>query len=264
MRRILMIYFFVLYSLNDTAQPRIYSPTNAHSHNDYENPRPFHAAYEHAFGSIEADIFLLDGKLFVAHDEHELKLRRTLEDLYLRPLDSVLQAHNEHAYADTKQSLQILIDVKTEAKATLAKLIEILRNHPTLINTPSLRWVISGNRPPQNEFASYPPFILFDGVMSQSYEAPALQKIAMMSDNFKSYSSWNGLGALPETDKSTLEEIIGKWHSRHIPVRFWNAPDQPEAWTWFIRLKSDFINTDHIPELATFLNASGGKGNERW
>lgn len=45
-------------SLVGIGQPNLYSTINAHSHNDYENPIPFHTAYDNTFGSIEADIFL--------------------------------------------------------------------------------------------------------------------------------------------------------------------------------------------------------------
>jgi alkaline phosphatase len=38
-----------------------YTIANTHSHNDYEQPIPFWTAYNAQFGSIEADIFLIDG-----------------------------------------------------------------------------------------------------------------------------------------------------------------------------------------------------------
>jgi alkaline phosphatase len=261
MCRILLFNFIVSWSLHGVAQPSIYSVANTHSHNDYENARPFRAAYENGFGSIEADIFLQHGGLIVAHDTRELLLNRTLEDLYLHPLDSVLRAHHGYVYADSSRRLQLLIDVKTEARTTLARLIETLQKYPALTSASSLHWVISGNRPPPGEFTSYPAYILFDGVISQSYDPPALRKIAMMSDDFRHYSSWNGQGELPAGDVIILQEAIGKVHAQKIPVRFWNAPDQPNAWAWFIRLKSDFINTDHISELAAFLQPAGAKGN---
>jgi alkaline phosphatase len=44
-----------------------YTVSNAHSHNDYENPIPFFTAYGQGFGSIEADIFYFHDSLFVGH-----------------------------------------------------------------------------------------------------------------------------------------------------------------------------------------------------
>jgi hypothetical protein len=42
-----------------------YTIANTHSHNDYEQRVPFWTAYNAQFGSIEADIFLVDGRLMV-------------------------------------------------------------------------------------------------------------------------------------------------------------------------------------------------------
>jgi len=37
-------------------------------------------------------------------------------------------------------------------------------------------------------------------------------------------------------------------------VRFWDAPDTPAAWKVLMELHADYINTDHIRELAAYLN----------
>ncbi len=75
----------------------------------------------------------------------------------------------------------------------------------------------------------------------------------MLSDDFRNYSPWNGNNLIPEKDKSILETAISKAHQLHKPVRFWDAPDNQNAWAQFMQLKVDFINTDHIDELAVFL-----------
>ena len=58
----------------------------AHAHNDYYHQRPLLDALSHGFCSVEADIFLVDGKLLVGHSRSELKPNNTLERLYLDPL----------------------------------------------------------------------------------------------------------------------------------------------------------------------------------
>ena len=40
----------------------------AHAHNDYEHDRPLRDALDPGFTSVEADVWLVDGKLLVAHD----------------------------------------------------------------------------------------------------------------------------------------------------------------------------------------------------
>ena len=58
----------------------------AHAHNDYLHDRPLLDALDHGFCSVEADIFLVDGELLVAHTRSELSKERTLKKLYLNPL----------------------------------------------------------------------------------------------------------------------------------------------------------------------------------
>ncbi|NVJ48512.1 MAG: hypothetical protein HWE07_15355, partial [Cytophagia bacterium] len=40
----------------------------AHAHNDYEHERPLFDALENGFTSVEADVYLIDGELYVYHD----------------------------------------------------------------------------------------------------------------------------------------------------------------------------------------------------
>jgi alkaline phosphatase len=236
------------------AQPFNFTTAAVHSHNDYEQPIPYWLAYTSGLGSMEADIFLVNGELLVAHERKELKYHRTLEEYYLRNIQQCMQTNNGHLYADTSKSLQLLIDIKTDSVATLNKLVAVLRKYPDIIHNPSLRIVITGNRPPAAKFATYPGFIYFDGVLSTEYPQPALERIALFSDNFKTYSAWNGKGRIPQQEQVLLEAGIKKAHALGKPVRFWNAPDVINAWYHFIHLGVDYINTDHIPEITSFLN----------
>ncbi|MBS1934078.1 MAG: phosphatidylinositol-specific phospholipase C/glycerophosphodiester phosphodiesterase family protein [Bacteroidetes bacterium] len=249
-----LFYAAVITCLAASAQPETYSVANAHSHNDYENTVPFYTAYNAQFGSIEADIFLQNGELIVAHDSIELKKHRTLDKYYLTPLFYAVQKNNGHAYPDTTKQLQMLIDIKSDSINTLNKLIDILKQIPLLSNNKSIKWVITGNRPAPSLFITYPSFISFDGELYKNYSMQALTRIVMLSDDFRNYSQWNGNNIIALKDRSVLETAISKAHQLHKPVRFWDAPDNKNTWKQFMQLKVDFINTDRINELAGFLN----------
>ncbi len=235
------------------AQPAAYSVANAHSHNDYEKEFPFWNAYNQGFGSIEADIFLHHDKLIVAHDSIQLKLNQTLDSLYLQPLQNCLVKNNGHVFADPSRQLQLLVDIKSSAAATLNKLIETLGKYPMIRDNRSVKIVISGNRPDPSLFTSYPGYICFDGELNKEYTAAAMEKIDLLSDNLGRYTSWNGKGIIPEKEKIKIEAVIQKAHQQNKKVRFWNSPDDINAWLGMIRLHVDFINTDKIDELAAFL-----------
>jgi alkaline phosphatase len=135
----------------------------------------------------------------------------------------------------------------------LNKLISTLEQFPSLIGCPALKWVISGNRPDPYKFSSYPSFISFDGDLGREYSTGELSRIAMMSGDFRHFSSWDGNQEIPEMDESKLKQVVHQAHLLHKPVRFWDAPDFKNAWYELMLLEVDFINTDHIELLAKFL-----------
>ena len=235
-------------------QPQKYTVANAHSHNDYEQKKPYWLAYDAGFGSIEADIFLVDSVLYVAHDRYELKRKIKLETEYFNPILNCLQKNNGYPYSETGKKLQMLIDIKTDSIHTLDALIILLKKYPQLIRCKYLTWVITGNRPDESLFTGYPDFIRFDGELHKDYSKAALTKISLMSDDFTIYSLWNGENNLSEQDASILDSAVKKSHGLHQPVRFWNAPDKPNAWKQLMDLRVDYINTDFIQKLAAFLN----------
>jgi len=249
--RQLVISFIMLLGLHANAQP--YSTANAHSHNDYEQPLPFYTAWRAGFGSIEADIFLEKGELIVAHDTVELKKGRTLDALYLQPLQAAIIQNKGSVYADPLRELVLLVDVKTAAKPTLEKLVEKLRNYPLLMKTASLRIVISGNRPEVADFHFWPKWMLFDGNPKTVYSRKQLKRVGMFSDNFANYSKWKAEGTLTAGDSLVLDSIVQHVHRLHKKIRLWNAPDLVSSWKTLMDLRVDYINTDHIEALNRFM-----------
>jgi alkaline phosphatase len=204
------------------------------------------------YGSIEADIFLHNDSLIVGHTTADIPLRRTLENMYLRPLAKYVTDNHGHPYKDASRPLQLMIDVKTAGVPTLRKLVQVLEQFPALIHSGNLHVVISGNRPADSLFTSYPAFISFDGELSHHYSSAALTKIVMLSDDLKRYTRWDGKSALPPADYHRLDSLVQYAHGLHKTIRFWDAPDIADAWRTLEQLHVDYINTDHIPELAAF------------
>jgi alkaline phosphatase len=219
-----------------------YSTANAHSHNDYEQNKPFTLAYNELFGSIEADIFLVNGSILVGHNLKDLTPSRSLENLYLAPIAD---------YKPTRK-LQLLIDIKSEAASTLQALVDLLKKYPAIIKNKNIRIVISGNAPKPAEFVQYPDFIWFDGRINTDYTKEQLQRIALLSGDYGNFIVKRRWPLQPE-DVAKLEAAIKSAHDLEKPIRFWASPDFKDAWEQFIQLKVDFINTDKINELSDFM-----------
>lgn len=229
-----------------------YTAGNAHSHNDYVQAIPFEKAFSLHFGSIEADLFLKDGELYVAHTAAEIDTAKTLRRVYLQPLREKVRA-KAGVFGETKQRLQILVDFKTEAAPTMAALLGQLKEFPELTNHPKLTFAISGNRPPQAQWPSFPACIQFDGRPNVAYTPEELQKVALISDNFRNYSRWNGKGIIVAEELAPIEKVIAQAHAMGKKFRFWATPDEVNAWKTMIRLGVDYINTDKTDALAGYL-----------
>lgn len=258
-----LLSLFIILCGSSFSQPKVYTTSNAHSHNDYEKAYPFSAAYKQQFGSIEADVFLLNDQLYVAHTKEELANAKTLEALYLKPLSDIITQNKNFAYADKKKQLQLMIDIKTDSLSTLNKLIAQLQQYPALLSSPTLKIVISGNRPAPAAISNFPNYIHFDAQFTIDYPEAALKKIEMYSDNFKKYSQWNGQGNISALDSIAISVAVKKAHALYKKVRFWNAPDTPEAWNFFMNVGADYINTDRIEEISSYLKRNSKRFSKK-
>ena len=221
-----------------------------HSHNDYKQDIPFWTAYKNGLNSIEIDLFLKNDSLYVTHSESEIVADRTIERLYLNSLSKVTSSQ-----LGIEKKLQILIDIKSESHTTLNRLIKTLNYYPEIIDKENTSIVISGNRPVPKKYGNYPDFIYFD---YQSLYPPENEKIwnkiALISLNFKKYSSWNGLEDMPVEDFKKLDSLVKLAHYYKKPFRFWGTPDNKIAWEVFKELGVDYINTDKPIQVSTYFN----------
>jgi alkaline phosphatase len=258
MKQYFLILAGCLWLVHGNAQPKKYTTANAHSHNDYAQARPFYMAYEKQFGSIEADIFSVPGSdiLLVGHEEAEIRNHpRTLDSLYLLPLVKAIESNNGFPYADRFRYLQLMIDIKTGTEETMDKLLKSLSRYPAITGCRFVDIVISGNRPAPDKYSNYPFFNLrFDGNLPDTYPSKQLKYIGMISSSFATYSKWNGTAEFPAVDSSKLKSDINRAHAAGKKVRLWSVPDVPAAWNLLIKLGVDYINTDKISELASFLD----------
>ncbi|MFT4205422.1 MAG: phosphatidylinositol-specific phospholipase C/glycerophosphodiester phosphodiesterase family protein [Chitinophagaceae bacterium] len=229
-----------------------YSLNKVHSHNDYWQSRPFYLAYEHGLGSVEADTYLWDGALLVAHDTVALKKENTLQHLYLEPLKAALLSHGGHPFADTSLHIQLLIELKTEADTEIKAMETALQQYPEITDNPQVQVVFTGNTPSVKAMLACPTYMRFDGQLSHTYPPEALAHIAMLSDNLQDFITWDGKGKLTQKQEKVLRRWVKKGHDLGKKVRFWNAPDNPLAWETFMRLGVDYINTDHIEAVTQF------------
>ena len=246
-----ILFFIPTLFLFTVASAQLYSPANAHAHNDYLNKVPFYLAFQNGFGSIEADVFPVKGDLLVAHYKKDVQTEKNLANLYLNPLIRELAEHKE-------RKLNLLIDIKENYKEALALLVNELKQLQNYLSTVEkanyITIIISGDRPPPSEYKEYPSYIFFDDDLQRAHNADEWKRVALVSLPFNKITGWKGEGELNAGDEKKLAHIIDSTHSAGKPIRFWAAPDTETSWKLQMQLKADLIGTDKVNELAEFLN----------
>ncbi len=233
------------------AQPGSYSVANAHAHNDYEHARPFYDAYALGFGSIEADVYLRDGELYVAHDAKDIKPERTLQKLYIAPVLEKIAQNNGWPYPGRKE-LQLLVDIKDNGPATLAALQKLLVPHRQALRR--VRIVISGAMPPPDSLATQDEIFTFDGRKDLLYSKAASPHVKLVSASMLSFGKyWDGQMPLDQEIRERLVTFIALQHAQKKLVRLWATPNNATGYQTLKGLGVDYIGSDDLMGLAAFL-----------
>jgi glycerophosphoryl diester phosphodiesterase len=234
----------------------------AHAHNDYEHDRPLLDALDQGFTSVEADVHLVNGELLVAHDAFRLQPHKTIERLYLDPLQARVTEHKGSVYEEPAE-FTLLVDLKTEAEATYAALDAKLAKYPELFT----RWteqgrepgpvtvIVSGNRPIETMAKQPERRAGVDGRLADLERPAEAELMPLISDRWGAHFQWPGTGAMPEEERKALRAIVEKTHARGQKVRFWATADTPEMWRELRTAEVDYINTDDLSGLAKFLRS---------
>lgn len=241
------IALFCLFSLALHAQSPL---LKAHAHNDYEHERPFFDAFQLGFGSIEADVYAVNGELLVGHERSQLRLNRNLKDLYIDPIIRVLQANKEGNFH------QLLIDSKTSADSTMSLIVSALKPHEKLLVKKGFRIVISGNRPKPSQYIEYPAWITFDG---RSDERFPTNKVILESESMLKFGFWGGSGPIPKALKEKLKNYVDQVHSNGRKVRLWATPDSLLGYQALLDIGVDYIGADKLSLLADYLKFGESK-----
>lgn len=228
-------------------------PIACHSHNDYLRKAPLYDALAAGCTGVEADVWLQDDNLLVAHTKDDILDDRTLQSLYLDPLLSILQERNpDHTTTsgvfktDPDTTLTLLIDFKIDDSSVydhVVSQLEALRSHGWLTfwdgsdtKTRPVTIVASGE-------ASFDQITANDTYRDVFFDAP-LDKLEdegtkystadsyYASVSFKDSigsTSWLGLGKLGSDQTDTIRAQITAAEDRGLRSRYWDTPDSPSS-----------------------------------
>ncbi|WP_439081585.1 phosphatidylinositol-specific phospholipase C/glycerophosphodiester phosphodiesterase family protein [Streptomyces sp. WL006] len=251
--------------------PRPRPLRHAHAHNDYLHPRPLHDALAHGFTSVEADVFLVDGELLVAHEPATLDPARTLASLYLDPLAALVRAARGSVHPHHRAPLQLLVDLKADGVAAYRELDRQLRRHSYVtryhhgrVRTGAVTVVISGDRAARAPMEAQEDRLAFYDGRLDDLGTPAPATFApLVSANWTQSIDWLGAGPFPRAERDRLRTLVATAHREGRRIRFWATPDLPgpereAVWTELLAAGVDHLNTDDLAGLEAFLRGRGG------
>lgn len=234
----------------------------AHAHNDYLHEHPLSDALSRRFWSVEADVWLTNGLLLVAHDFDKTSPGKTLQKLYLDPLRAFVKTNS---LAHGAEPLTLLIDVKSEAETTYAALRGILKDYADIltraesnrIHTNAVIVIISGARAEATMRGESVRFAFVDGRLPDLDANPPVSLVPLVSDNWTKLFQWRGNGPLPEDQRVKLRELVSRTHAQGRRLRLWAAPDNMNGWRELFDAGVDLLNTDKLADLQEFVQRQG-------
>lgn len=222
-----------------------------HAHNDYAHARPLLDALELGFCSVEADVVLSGGELFIAHAEDEIEPSRTLESLYLEPL--ARRVEELGAARPDGTTLILLIDVKTEATATYLALHELLARYDFIttvidgrVTGKAVDVVVSGNRDRALMAGQRVRHAGYDGRLADIDRDVPAHLMPVISDDWYDHFVYSGVGEPSDRDRQLLEESVSAAHEEGRLLRFWGTLDEAAMWETLFAAHVDLINTDDL------------------
>lgn len=254
-----------------------------HSHNDYWRDVPLLTALSFGAASVEADVWLINGTLFVGHELAALSDDRTFDALYVQPLVGIIEMQNPQNKFTVNQTslngvfdmagdipLQLLVDIKTDGVETLPAVLQALeplreRGYLTTVSNGSISLkplvvVGTGNSPLDPIKALEPRDYFFDAPLNQLTNSSlnmtwdiTLSPIA--SCDYGAVVGWSGIENITDEQRTTIVSLVNDAHSRGIRARFWDTPGWPinartNVWRELLDDGADWLNVDD-PEAAS-------------
>lgn len=236
---------------------------NAHAHNDYLHERPLRDALDHGFCSIEADVWLIDGAMLVAHKRSEVDPARTLQRLYLDPLRERVKRNGGAVYPGGPEII-LLIDIKGNGHTAYPVLRETLRQYADILTTftddkvevRAVRAIVSGSRPLEMMRAFDTHYAAYDGRLTDLDSDLSAEMMPLISNSWRLAFKWNGEGPMPEEESAKLVDFVSEAHAKSRKIRFWDTPENETIWQELREAGVDLISADDLGRLRAFLSRS--------
>lgn len=227
---------------------------NAFSHNDYWREHPLHDALSFRFNCVEADLWLIDGELYVSHDKPEPNPAITFKNLYLKPLVERLKANGGKIYPESDRPFYLMVDCKTDGEPmykVLKAQMDPYKEYFCSINQgkykeSAILFFLSGNRPLESLPKEDTRFTFLDGRIKDVGKGIPATLMPVISDDYHHFSKWKGEGEMPAEELQKMRELIQQVHKEGKLFRWWGAPDTEFFKRFLIKEGVDLVGADDL------------------
>ena len=234
---------------------------NAFSHNDYWRSRPLTEALSYRFNCVEADLWLIDGELYVAHGRSEIKKENTFESMYLKPLAELIKKNGGKVYTESSKPFFLMVDCKTNGEAMYPVLKKIMEPYKDLFcsidngeyKEGAILFFLSGDRPLETLPEETSRFVFLDGRVKDLEKGISAHLMPVISNSYTEYFKWKGEGEIPENELRKMREIISQTHKEGKLLRWWGAPETKDFTLYLIKEGVDLIGSDNLEQLYNIL-----------
>lgn len=236
---------------------------HAYAHNDYCHKRPLLDALDNGFTYVEADVYLRNGNLVVAHILPCFKKKRTLEALYLKPLLSFVERNGENKKGNgiNECRLTLMIDIKSDANKTYEALSLLLDKYRSILSeyedgrltVRNVTVVLTGHQPYDLVKSRESRFVFMDEDLRKAAADTSTNLYSIASCKYSRLLKWKGKGVIPEKEVNRLEYYVTQAHKNGCKVRLWASPENKTVWSELLKCNVDLINTDKLARLRNFL-----------
>ncbi|KAI1421662.1 hypothetical protein F5Y12DRAFT_766352 [Xylaria sp. FL1777] len=237
-------------------------PTPCHSHNDYDQNVPVFAALSAGCISMEADVWLVGGSVYLGHLLPTLG--RTFQGQYVNSLKAIIDHNGGSVYKSRpSQTLVLLVDFKTSDSGTLDAVVAALdplrqagylsRLEGGVLVKKAITVVASGSAPFDRISTGdgVPDRDIFDdanlgALSSANYTS---QNSYVASADFQDVVGQASTASLTASQMNTITSQVGQAHAKGLVARYWNLPGE-YLWEPLEALGVDLLNADDLSNTA--------------
>lgn len=231
---------------------------------------------------MEADVFLVNGTLYVGHEQSALTRTRTFDALYIQPILSVLQRENpaspfvsgatDNGVFDTasSQTLYLFVDLKTDGATTWPVVVRALeplrqagyltRYNGTAVTSGAVTVIGTGNTPLNQVQGVNNRDYFFDANLAllSTTQANITREVSpIASTQFSRYIGAINGTTFNSTQLQTLQTQLQIARQKGIGGRYWDTPAFPiskrnAVWTELERAGAALLNADDLLAAAGF------------